>query len=94
MEHRNGAHKHPIDAWKLPNATQKLPDDTCMRLTGYMGSCLQRGICCFTLVPEVIADFRGLPRTSADFRFGLASPADPPIRETSKAFKTIVFIAY
>ena len=32
MEHRNGAHKHPIDARKLPNATQKLPDDTCMRL--------------------------------------------------------------
>ena len=29
MEHRNGAHKHPIDARKLPNATQKLPDDTC-----------------------------------------------------------------
>ena len=38
MEHRNGAHKHPIDARKLPNATQKLPDDTCMRLKGYMVS--------------------------------------------------------
>ena len=65
------------------------------------------GICCFTLVPEVIADFRGLPPTSGYFRRLPVTSADfrrlpvwarvtrrPPSGRQAKPLKTIVFTAY
>ena len=68
MEHRNGAHKHPIDARKLPNATQKLPDDTCMQCKTLQLDCKCTKMYCnhIAITPQLDCNCAAIPQVQPD----------------------------